>query len=101
MSRSVSGLRRGFFIVYVAGDAGRIADGYRLLYAEIGKRTVRLLDPFTLDTGKMDLRTWSARQPQLSAPRKGIVRRAIRKNLELRERTELVKSCLASMREDI
>ena len=89
---------RGFYMVFVAGNCGRLPHGYRLLFAEIGRKSVRLLDPFTLDTGKMDLRAWIARRPEAYQPRKGIIRRAIKRNLEQRARTELVKSCLSNMK---
>lgn len=87
----------GFFTVYLRGECRGIPDGYRLLFAEIGRRRVKLLDPFTLDTGKIDLKLFERRSTP-AKPGKGLIRMAIRRALKLRERTAMVKTCLASLK---
>lgn len=87
----------GFFTVYLAGECSRIPDGFRLLYAEIGAHQVKLLDPFTLDTGKIDRLVFERRSAP-AAPRKGLIRAAVKRALQLRKRTGLVKACLSSLK---
>jgi hypothetical protein len=87
---------RGFFVVYLKGECHGIADGYRVLFAEIGRSRVKLLDPCTLDTGTMERRTFE-RRAQPADVRKGVMRRCIRRALQVRERTKLVKTCLGAL----
>jgi hypothetical protein len=88
---------RGFYVVYLTGECHGIADGYRVLFAEIGRTKVKLLDPCTLDSGSMERRTFE-RRAQPADVRKGVMRRCIRRALQLRERTKLVKTCLSALR---
>jgi hypothetical protein len=87
----------GFFVVYLTGECHGIADGYRVLFAEIGRTKVKLLDPCTLDTGTMERRTFE-RRAQAADVRKTVMRSCIRRALQLRERTKLVKTCLTALR---